>query len=105
LWVFGERRWGDAELAQALATGARLVAFEYCISFLVVTLRRTSRPLLLRPEQRTLLRSLPYSTVSLLFGWWGMPWGPVLTIMTILTNFTGGRDLTITFRQELERAH
>jgi len=27
-------------------------------------------------------------------GWWGIPWGPIWTISTIVTNLRGGRDVT-----------
>jgi hypothetical protein len=31
------------------------------------------------------------SLVSALFGWWGLPWGPIWTISSIFTNAGGGR--------------
>jgi hypothetical protein len=37
---------------------------------------------------------VPHTIVSLLLGWWGFPWGPILTIGTITTNFCGGNDVT-----------
>jgi hypothetical protein len=39
-------------------------------------------------------KALGYSLISLLFGWWGIPWGPIWTIATIVTNCRGGRDVT-----------
>lgn len=36
----------------------------------------------------------PYSLLSFLFGWWGIPWGFIWTPMALYTNFSGGRDVT-----------
>ena len=48
-------------------------------------------------RQRTKVRAakgLPYTLISLLAGWWGIPWGPIWTVMTVVQNFAGGKDLT-----------
>ena len=71
--------------------GGRWVVFEYCISFVIMTVRRPSREYFLRNGERAWLRGLPYSLISLLFGWWGVPWGPILTPVTVYCNLTGGR--------------
>lgn len=76
------------------ADGDRYVIFEYCISLIAVTFRRPSGPIRLRPGQRAWVRGLPYCLVSLVFGWWGLPWGVIYTPLTIFTNLTGGCDIT-----------
>src|SRR5262249_3424002 len=81
-------------LENALAAGGRLVVFEYCISLVFISLRRPSRVVLLRPGDRGLWRGLPWSLLSLLLGWWGIPWGVIYTPLTVLTNLSGGRDVT-----------
>ena len=81
------------------ADGARYVVFEYCISLAAVTLRRPTRPVRLRPGQRAWLRGLPYCLVSLLFGWWGLPWGVIYTPLTIVSNLRGGCDITTRVRE------
>src|SRR6516165_6480180 len=55
------------------SVGDRLVFYEYCISLIVVSLRRPSAVVRLRPGQRGWIRGLPYTIVSLLFGWWCIP--------------------------------
>jgi hypothetical protein len=87
-------RLSQNELADALGAGGRLVYFEFCISLVVFSLRRPSPVILLRPGERPWLRGLPCSLVSLLLGWWGIPWGIIYTPLTLLTNFTGGCDVT-----------
>ena len=71
-------------------SGARIVVFEYCISVLFMTFRNPSYAYLIRQGQRTFPRALPYILISLLFGWWGFPWGPIYTISSIGRNLSGG---------------
>jgi hypothetical protein len=83
-----------AELAAALRAGGRLVFYEYCISLIFLTLRCPTDLYLLWPEDSGVVRGLPYSIVSLLFGWWGIPMGMIYTPLTLFNNFSGGCDVT-----------
>jgi hypothetical protein len=83
-----------AELEEELAAGGRFVFFEYCISFIALTLRRPSDIYFLRADQVGFVRGLPYALLSLCFGWWGIPWGFIYTPLTLFTNLSGGRDVT-----------
>jgi hypothetical protein len=94
----GINELSSEELEAALAAGGRLVFYEYCISLILVTLRRPSEIHLLRPGERGLVRGLPYSLLSFLLGWWGIPWGIIYTPLTLITNFSGGRDITAQVR-------
>lgn len=35
-----------------------------------------------------------FTFISVLFGWWGIPNGPRLTLESIRTNMKGGKDVT-----------
>ena len=83
-----------AELESELAAGARFVFFEVCISLIFLTLRRPTDVYFLRANDLGLARGLPYTLTSLLLGWWGVPWGIIYTPLTLLTNLSGGRDVT-----------
>ncbi len=74
--------------------GERLVFFEYCISLVFISLRRPSTVVRLRPGQRGWIKGLPYTVLSLLLGWWCIPWGFVYTPLCLWTNLTGGRPIT-----------
>jgi hypothetical protein len=89
---------------QLLAVGGRFVFYEYCISFVLLTLRRASKVHLLAHGKRGLLRGLPYSILSLLFGWWGLPWGFIYTPLTLVTNVKGGCDITQEVKAWLDTA-
>jgi hypothetical protein len=92
--IHGIDRLTPKELDAALLAGGRFVRYEYCISLLVATKRPLSEVFFLRPGELGLLRGLPYTLLSLLLGWWGIPWGIVYTPLVIITNCAGGHDIT-----------
>ena len=74
--------------------GWKCVRFEFCVSFLVATIRCQSAPLLTANWRDRVVWALGYSALALLLGPWGIPWGPVWTIRAVWTNLTGGVDAT-----------
>ena len=44
-----------------------------------------------------------YSLFSVVFGWWGIPYGPIYTVMALITNFGGGKDVTRDVRALLKQ--
>ena len=82
------------ELARELHNGARFVVFTYCISILILTFKRTSSVFFVRAGSSAIGYGLPYLFISLLLGWWGIPWGPIYTLGAIGTALTGGKDVT-----------
>jgi hypothetical protein len=82
------------DIEEQVAAGHRFVFYEFCISLVIATLRKPSAIHFLKPGELGVLRGLPYTLVSLLLGWWGVPWGIIYTPLTLVTNFSGGRDIT-----------
>ena len=82
------------QLSQEVMRGAKFVVFEYCVSLLIITFKRGSGIYYVRPGESTIGHSLPYTLLSLVLGWWGIPWGPIYTIGAFITNFGGGKDVT-----------
>lgn len=74
--------------------GARFVHFQYCVSIIILTFKRSSKIHFVRAGESAVGKGLLYTLVSLLFGWWGFPWGPIYTVGTTVTNFGGGKDVT-----------
>jgi hypothetical protein len=91
-----------AALDAALRAGNRLVFYDYCISFVFLTLRRPSHVYLLRVGETGVLRGLPYTILTLLLGWWGLPWGIVYTPLALVTNLSGGCEITADVRARLQ---
>jgi hypothetical protein len=92
--IQGIGRMTVGELKAELQKGARFVVFQYCISLLVTTYKRPSDIYFVRPGENAVIMGLVFSLISMLFGWWGFPWGPVYTIRALRTNFGGGQDVT-----------
>jgi hypothetical protein len=90
------------EIDAKLAAGGRFVYYDYCISFVFVTLRRPSSIFFLRPGERGVVRGLPYVLLSAVLGWWGLPWGLVYTPAAIFLDLGGGHDVTSEVRQFLD---
>jgi len=102
--VYGLDKVAPSEMEAHLASGGRFVYFEYCISLIAVTLRRRTKVLLLRPGESSFLRGVPPTLLSLLLGWWGVPWGLIYTPLVVLTNLSGGCDITAEVRANLPLA-
>lgn len=83
-----------AELFSEVEKGAKFVVFQYCISILVLTFKRSSPIYLIKSGESTFKKSMAYSLLSFFFGWWGIPWGPIYTIGSLVNNFKGGKDVT-----------
>ncbi|MBI3661976.1 MAG: hypothetical protein HY234_02860 [Acidobacteria bacterium] len=79
-----------AELDYEMGKGGRFVHFHYCVSLLYVTLLRSSKVYFIRADEGTFGKSIGYTLISLLAGWWGFPWGPICTVKAIWTNASGG---------------
>jgi hypothetical protein len=82
------------ELSIELQQGGTFVIFQYCISILVLTFKRSSNIYFIRAGESAVGKGLVFSLISFLLGWWGIPWGPIYTIQSLVTNFRGGKDVT-----------
>ena len=83
-----------AQLQSEINSGGKFVVFEYCISVLIMTFKRNSDVYYIEPGQSALLKGLPFILLSMVPGWWGIPWGFIYTPMALFTNFSGGKNVT-----------
>jgi hypothetical protein len=86
--------YSAAYLQDEVDKGGRFVQFSYTISFIFVTFRRISGLYLIRSHENANATSLPYTLLSVFFGWWGIPWGPKYTVDAIVSNLKGGINVT-----------
>jgi hypothetical protein len=84
----------SAEVIMELQSGARFVVFQYCVSLLVVTFKHSSDVYLVKPGESAVRKGMGYTLLSLLLGWWGIPWGLLYTLESIVINLQGGKDVT-----------
>jgi len=92
--ILGTEAMSTDEVNFELQRGARFVIYQYCISLLVITFKRSSDIYFIRTGESRVTKGLAFSLISLLLGWWGIPWGPIFTIGSFVTNFGGGKDVT-----------
>ncbi len=83
-----------AQLQQEIAKGGRFIMYKYCISIIVMTFNRPSDVFFIRADESAFVKGLPYTLLTLVLGWWGIPWGPIYTIGALGTNLGGGKDVT-----------
>ncbi len=77
-----------------LAQGAKFVVFQYTISIIVLTFKRSSDIYFIRAGENGTIKGLPFTGIAFLLGWWGIPWGPIYTIGSLYNNLKGGKDVT-----------
>jgi len=70
------------------------VVFACCVSCGILTWVHWSRPYRISSRTQGLLRGFPFSVATLLLGWWGLPWGILLSPRAIWTNCTGGVEVS-----------
>lgn len=77
---------GEAEYrGTRLSPGTEVVVFHLAFSIVVASFKFPSQILVVGHDRIWLWRA-GYSLVSLLFGWWGIPWGPVYTVQALHSN-------------------
>jgi hypothetical protein len=92
--IKGVEGLSGGEVQDQVRQGAKFVVFSYCMSFLVITLKRSSDVMFVRAGQSPVVAGLPYTVLSFFMGWWGFPWGLVYTPVAIIQNLAGGKDVT-----------
>ncbi|WP_438444891.1 hypothetical protein [Gorillibacterium sp. sgz5001074] len=82
------------QVQEEIQQGGRFVLYQYCISVLVLTFRRSSSIHFVKYGESAVGKGMKYTAVSVLLGWWGIPWGPIYTIGSLVRNLGGGKDVT-----------
>lgn len=82
------------EMNIELSNGAKFVVFQYCFSIIVMTFKRGCDVYFIKAGESTVKHSIGFTLITLLFGWWGIPWGPIYSIGALFSNLTGGKDIT-----------
>jgi hypothetical protein len=101
--ILGIEGMSSDQLHFEIQRGAKLVCYQYCISIVVMTFRRSSDIYYVPAGSSAVSKGLPWTLLTLVAGWWGIPWGPIFTVQSLITNFKGGKDLTAEFTARLSR--
>jgi hypothetical protein len=82
------------DINRELAHGARFVVYPFTISIIIMTFKRYSDIYFIRTGENGAIKSFPYTLLTFLLGWWGIPWGPMYSIECLSYNLKGGKDIT-----------
>jgi hypothetical protein len=82
------------DIERELRNGGRFVLFTYTISILIMTFKQPAGIYFVRGGRSAILKGLPPTILTLLLGWWGIPWGPIYSLASIFGNLSGGKDVT-----------
>lgn len=82
------------DVQSEIERGGKFVFYQYCISLFIITFKRPTDIYFVKSGESAVAKGLPYVGLSLLMGWWGIPWGPIYTVTSLVTNFKGGKDVT-----------
>ncbi len=102
--ITGIEKMTVSQLRDEIQRGGKFVVYLYCVSLLIITFKRGSGIHFVPAGQSAVLKGLPYTLLSLLAGWWGIPWGPLFTLEALVRNFQGGKDVTQEVMSALSRA-
>lgn len=83
-----------SDINEEIQQGAKFVSYTYCVSIIFMTFKRPTDIYFIKHNESPVVKGLPFFFVSLIFGWWGIPWGPIYTIGSLFTNISGGKDIT-----------
>ncbi len=92
--IKGIENMSGAEMSAELAKGGAFVVYEYAISIVIMTFYRSSDIIFIRADDNRIVKGLGYIILTLVLGWWGIPWGPIRSVQALVTNFQGGKDVT-----------
>ena len=92
-----------ADIQDEVLKGGKFVTYTYCISFIMMSIKRSSCVYFIRSEQNGFLKGTPFTVISLLLGWWGIPWGIIYTLECFLKNTNGGMDVTTSMMRYLQQ--
>ncbi|RED51161.1 hypothetical protein DFP95_1456 [Cohnella lupini] len=77
-----------------ITTDTLFIRYEAVVSFAFFSKHRTSRYFIQGAHLTPLHRAM-FSFITLLFGWWSVPFGPITTIVVLWRNLRGGHRYTL----------
>jgi hypothetical protein len=83
------------EMRAELSRGGRLVIFHWVLSLVIVSFKIPSGIYFIRDGESAGARGFPYIMLTLVLGWWAVPFGPFRALSCIACNMRGGTDVTV----------
>lgn len=92
-----------AEVQHEIDCGGKFVLYTYCFSIIVMSFKQPSSIYFIKSTENAFIKGLPFTLISLLFGWWGIPWGIMYTVGCVFSNIGGGRNVTMEVMQSIQQ--
>jgi len=92
--IKGLNRMTAQDVAQEVARGGKFVIYQYAISIVILSFKQGSDIYFVRSTENAVVKGLPYTLLTLVAGWWGIPFGPIFSVMALFNNLKGGKDVT-----------
>jgi hypothetical protein len=92
--IIGIEGMSPQEIVFEIQRGGKFVRYQWCVSALIITFKRFSDIHFVRAGESRQAKGMQWTLLSLVAGWWGIPWGPIWTIHSLVVNLKGGEDLT-----------
>lgn len=92
--VSGTEGMSIQQVEDDVLRGGRFRIFRYNFSIVVISFQRGSGIQYIRAGHGPGAHAWPWTLLSMVVGWWGIPWGIFFTIQTLYTNCMGGKDVT-----------
>jgi hypothetical protein len=74
---------------KTISADTTVTRYHACFSFLILSTKFESR-YYVKGQHNAFVVAGAYSLITLLLGWWGLPWGPVYSVQSLANNFRGG---------------
>jgi len=84
----------EEDLRSELSKGGRFVIFYYTISVVFMTFQRSSKVMFIKANENAFMKGIQYTIITILLGWWGIPWGIIRSFESLYHNLNGGKDVT-----------
>ncbi len=92
--IIGLEGLSDDEVTRELENGAKFVIYTYVVSIIVLSFKNGTDIYFIKGGESRVAKGFKFTLLSILLGWWGIPWGLIYTIGAIATNSAGGKDVT-----------
>ena len=74
------------ELAREVANGGKFVIYQYAISVVILSFKQGTDIHFVRSTENAVMKGLPYTLLTLVAGWWVIPFGPIFSAMALFNN-------------------
>jgi hypothetical protein len=91
--IHGTENMSSDQINFELQRGGRFVRYLYTVSVILLSYKK-SEVYLIKAGESSMSKGLGFALVSLIFGWSGIPWGPIYTIQSLACDIGGGEDIT-----------